>query len=139
MGGIYWLASYPKSGNTWFRAFLRNLLEDDEAPVDINDLSTGSIASARGWLDEVLGFDTADLSPNEVEQLRPEVYRWALKDEEIQKIAWEEHGFRTGLMGVQNDPKILLVQGIPASITRIVPMPKASVMEKIIEAMSDSK
>ena len=25
MGGIYWLASYPKSGNTWFRAFLRNL------------------------------------------------------------------------------------------------------------------
>ncbi len=83
MGGIYWLASYPKSGNTWFRAFLRNLLEDGDAPVDINDLSTGSIASARGWLDEVLGFDTADLSPDEVERLRPQVYRWALKDEEI--------------------------------------------------------
>jgi len=63
----------------------------------------------------------------------------ALKDPDIQNIAWEEHGFRTGLMGVQNDPKTLLVDGIPASVTRIVPMPKASVMEKIIEALSDSK
>ncbi len=24
--GIVWLASYPKSGNTWTRAFLHNLL-----------------------------------------------------------------------------------------------------------------
>ena len=83
MAGIYWLASYPKSGNTWFRAFLRNLRQDGEAPVDINELHTGDIASARGWLDEVLGFDTADLMPAEVERLRPAVYRWALQDGHI--------------------------------------------------------
>lgn len=83
MGGIYWLASYPKSGNTWFRAFLRNLQEDGDAPVNINDIATGSIASARGWLDEVLGFDTAELTPDEVERLRPVVYRWSLRDAEI--------------------------------------------------------
>ncbi|MDM4769031.1 sulfotransferase domain-containing protein [Solimonas sp. SE-A11] len=83
MGGIYWLASYPKSGNTWFRTFLRNLKADGETPVDINELSTGSIASARGWLDEVLGFDTAELTPDEVERLRPVVYRWSLREPEI--------------------------------------------------------
>lgn len=83
MGGIYWLASYPKSGNTWFRTFMRNLVEDGAHPVDINDLATGSIAGARGWLDEVLGFDTAELTPDEVERLRPEVYRWSLRDDEI--------------------------------------------------------
>ncbi len=82
MGGIYWLASYPKSGNTWFRIFLRNLQENGAEPVDINDMATGGIASARGWLDEVLGFDTAELSQDEVERLRPEVYRWSLRDEE---------------------------------------------------------
>ncbi|WP_295393066.1 sulfotransferase domain-containing protein [uncultured Thiodictyon sp.] len=81
MVGIYWLASYPKSGNTWLRAFLRNLQEDGEAPVDINELRTGNIASARGWLDQVLGFDTAELTPEEVERLRPAVYRWSLQDE----------------------------------------------------------
>lgn len=82
MAGIYWLASYPKSGNTWFRAFLRNLQEDGDQPVDINTLQTGSIASARGWLDEVLGFDTAELTPDEVERLRPVVYRWSAEHEE---------------------------------------------------------
>lgn len=81
--GIYWLASYPKSGNTWFRTFLRNLQEDGDTPVDINDLSTGNIASSREWLDEVLGFDTAELDPDEVDRLRPEVYRWSLKDDGI--------------------------------------------------------
>lgn len=83
MSGIYWLASYPKSGNTWFRTFLRNLQEDGLAPADINDLSSGNIASSRGWLDEVLGFDTAELTPDEVERLRPAVYRWSLRDDEV--------------------------------------------------------
>ena len=83
MSGIYWLASYPKSGNTWFRSFLYNLQQDGDAPADINELSTGSIASSRGWLDEVLGFDTAELDPDEVDRLRPAVYRWSLRDVEV--------------------------------------------------------
>lgn len=83
MGGIYWLASYPKSGNTWFRSFLYNLQVDRDTPADINHLFTGTIASARGWLDEILGFDTAELHPDEVERLRPSVYRWALHDDEL--------------------------------------------------------
>ena len=29
MSGILWLASYPKSGNTWLRAFLANYLADN--------------------------------------------------------------------------------------------------------------
>ena len=82
MGGIYWLASYPKSGNTWLRTFLHNLQEDGDEPADINDLSTGSIAAARGWLDEVLGFDTAELTPDEVERLRPSVYDWSARSDD---------------------------------------------------------
>ena len=34
---IVWLASYPKSGNTWIRIFLSTLLYSSEKPkVDIN-------------------------------------------------------------------------------------------------------
>ncbi len=80
--GIFWLASYPKSGNTWFRTFLQNLLVDGNEPVSINDLATGQIASARGWLDEILGFDTADLYPEEIERLRPVVYAWSAGEQE---------------------------------------------------------
>jgi hypothetical protein len=44
MGKILWLASYPKSGNTWLRAFIHNLLRQGDAkagaaPVDINDMN----------------------------------------------------------------------------------------------------
>ena len=43
-----WLASYPKSGNTWFRMLVANLSAKDGKPVDINDLpERGGIASAR--------------------------------------------------------------------------------------------
>ncbi|OWY14197.1 sulfotransferase [Thioclava sp. JM3] len=83
MGGIYWLASYPKSGNTWFRAVLANYMSDSEAPVGINELNTGAIASSRGWVDDVIGFDTADLTQAEVQSLRPQVYRWASRDDAV--------------------------------------------------------
>ena len=35
---IVWLASYPKSGNTWVRIFLSTLLYSNKKPeVDINE------------------------------------------------------------------------------------------------------
>ncbi|PWQ92013.1 sulfotransferase [Leucothrix pacifica] len=80
--GIYWLASYPKSGNTWFRTFLKNLLNDGKEPVSINDLSTGEIGSSRNWLDGVLGFDSADLCQCEIDQLRPRTYDWTAEQSE---------------------------------------------------------
>ncbi|HEO65487.1 MAG TPA: hypothetical protein ENI73_06395 [Spirochaetes bacterium] len=61
----------------------------------------------------------------------------ALQDKEIQKIAWEKHGFRTGLIGVDNDPKLLKVVGIPERIKKVIPMPKAQVMEKIMQALQN--
>lgn len=83
MGGIYWLASYPKSGNTWFRTFLKNLTSNTDTPADINQLNTGSIASSRNWIDDVIGFDTSDLRQDEIENLRPHVYRWTHRSDEI--------------------------------------------------------
>jgi aryl sulfotransferase len=74
MKNIIWLASYPKSGNTWLRVFLTNLLQDNDEPADINRLERTPIASARGIFDEAVGIEAADLTHEEVERLRPEVY-----------------------------------------------------------------
>ncbi|MBT5434019.1 MAG: sulfotransferase domain-containing protein [Alphaproteobacteria bacterium] len=38
MGNLVWLASYPKSGNTWLRAFLTNLMTNAERPVTLDEL-----------------------------------------------------------------------------------------------------
>ncbi len=38
MSSLVWLASYPKSGNTWVRAFSHNLLHDKGGTLELNDL-----------------------------------------------------------------------------------------------------
>lgn len=55
----------------------------------------------------------------------------ALKSPEAQELAWEQHGFRSGLMGVENDPSVLDVVGLPRSIDAVMPAPSARVMSKI--------
>lgn len=74
MGGIIWLASYPKSGNTWLRIFLTNLMRDGGEPANINELFGGPIASSRALFDELTGIEASDLTPEEIDRLRPEVY-----------------------------------------------------------------
>ena len=76
MGGLVWLASYPKSGNTWLRAFLHNLLSNKDEPVDINDLMELSVGDTlKEWYAEVAGGDISRLSEKEIAQLRPRVHR----------------------------------------------------------------
>jgi hypothetical protein len=50
MSKIIWLASYPKSGNTWMRAFLHNLLRDPSDSYDINKITDFSTSdSSIDW------------------------------------------------------------------------------------------
>lgn len=77
---IVWLASYPKSGNTWFRVFLSNLLSKENHPADINNLFATPIASNRELFDEATGLSSSDLTADEIDNLRPEVYEFAAQN-----------------------------------------------------------
>lgn len=79
MSDIYWLASYPKSGNTWMRAFLANYLEPDGEPADINNLNIGGIASGRDVFDVWVGVEASDLTPDEVERFRSKAIEYAAR------------------------------------------------------------
>jgi hypothetical protein len=65
---ILWLASYPKSGNTWFRSFLTALLNQGE--IDINKMDTDGIFSDKGYIETILDVSTDDLRPREIESFR---------------------------------------------------------------------
>ena len=81
--GIVWLASFPKSGSTWFRIFLANLRAGENAPADINNLDERSgIASDRNVFEAATMLDSSLLTYDEIDNLRPRVYA-AIAAEEV--------------------------------------------------------
>lgn len=61
----------------------------------------------------------------------------ALIDPDLQQLAWAEHGFRTGLIGVNNDPALITVAKLPETVDLVVPMPSARVMADIVSALQN--
>jgi len=71
MGAIVWIASYPKSGNTWIRIFLHNLLRPEEAPHHINRLETLSVGNVGArWFHGLLERPLEDSTHEEVARMR---------------------------------------------------------------------
>jgi hypothetical protein len=106
---IVWLASYPKSGNTWMRAFLTALLNPDKQGLDINNMVPSTIASSRQLFDEMAGVAASDLLPDEIDRLRPSIYRQnAMESKEL--IYYKIHDAWIRLPG--GEPLI------PADVTR---------------------
>jgi aryl sulfotransferase len=84
MPNLVWLASYPKSGNTWMRAFLTAYLAGPGVEIDLNGLDASLHAANRQLFDRVVGFASSDLTADEIDTLRPGVYR--AFDEEAEDV-----------------------------------------------------
>lgn len=106
---LVWIASYPKSGNTWMRVFLSNVLSDSGEPVHINHLMNTPIASSRAIFEEACGISPSDLPENEIERLRPAVYRY-LAEQSNEKLFLKIHD---ALIKNENGEQI-----IPRELTR---------------------
>lgn len=77
MYGIIWLASYPKSGNTWLRAFLANYFRNPDRPVPINELPHFAIGDGfYVHYEQVSGKKASELTEEEIRALRPKVHQW---------------------------------------------------------------
>lgn len=75
MGNLLWLASYPKSGNTWLRAFLANLVADRGLPLKPSELSGyGEAEASADRYTELSGRPSTTLSAGELAALRVPVH-----------------------------------------------------------------
>ena len=97
MGKIVWLASYPKSGNTWVRAFLHNYIVNAATPHSINSLVDFSVAECAAAF---YGPNAAGLTTEQVQQLRPAVH------EQLTKL-------HSDLVFVKTHNANLAVHGVP--------------------------
>ena len=101
MGKLVWLASYPKSGSTWLRAFLHNFIRQPESPYDINslmDLSTGESGASLYRRHDPR--PASQYSIADVQRMRPLVHR------DLTQV-------HPGLVFVKTHNASLLVHGIP--------------------------
>lgn len=71
--GIVWIASYPKSGNTWTRSFLHNLIRimndegDEEQDINaMNEYTTWDISSKK--YEELLGKPPTEVDREEIDR-----------------------------------------------------------------------
>lgn len=98
---ILWLASYPKSGNTWLRAFLANYLRNASQPEDINALPEFALGDMRVEpYARISRKEPAALSRAEINRLRPQAHR-ALA------------AASSGLVPVKTHTAIATIAGIP--------------------------
>jgi hypothetical protein len=77
---LIWLASYPKSGNTWIRLLLSNYLNKENKLIGINDIDSSIISSSRTIFDSFTPFLSSDLDYEEIDNLRPEIYKSISKE-----------------------------------------------------------
>src|SRR5215471_4943353 len=73
-----WIASYPKSGNTWVRLFIHNLLREISGKAtgaqDINRLNRHTVwETDAGPYRRILGKNPMECSPEEIARARPRV------------------------------------------------------------------
>ena len=74
MSSIIWLASYPKSGNTWVRAFLQNYLDAGDRPSDINAMDRYFADESKpNWYAPYVPGSLGDLDLAGICALRPRV------------------------------------------------------------------
>ncbi|MFY8094288.1 MAG: sulfotransferase domain-containing protein [Niveispirillum sp.] len=69
--GLVWLASYPKSGNTWMRVLLANLMATGQEPADINNLPEKDMLVGRWRFGDDMLVDADLLDRQELERMRP--------------------------------------------------------------------
>lgn len=80
MNQVAWLVSYPKSGNTWLRVFFSNLLQNDDKPADINNMKNCLMASSRITFDAISWMESSDMTMDEIDNIRPEIYEHLIKN-----------------------------------------------------------
>jgi hypothetical protein len=78
--GLVWLASYPKSGNTWTRAFLSNLaavMAGEQKELDVNSINRFTIGeNFIKFYEERLGYTPTEKHRKEIAALRHQVQEW---------------------------------------------------------------
>jgi hypothetical protein len=102
---IVWLASYPKSGNTWVRLFVANYILNQSEPIPINELRRFGSGDAQWNLYQAVSGGRVDLrNPRATVQLRERVLQGIVSNNADINLV-KTHNRRTQAWGTELFPK----------------------------------
>ncbi len=136
------------------------MMERSSADIFRNFLATGTRNSmVVGYENQIIEFivaspDRREMIQDQVCVLYPEPTVWsshpiislndkgnvlikAMLDPEVQKLAWSEHGFRSGLEGANADKAAVGLKCIAEKIQSVSPLPGAKTFMKILDALKE--
>lgn len=138
-GKVVWLSSYPKSGNTWLRAFLTTLFLD--RPLEnlhylINDLNLYS----KTIYEELVCLEPSYLSIEEVKNYRREVVEVATTENYSDYLLFSKtHEKELDFLNEQNTHAIIYLVRNPISIIPSLAHHNHSNIQEAINFMNNPK
>jgi hypothetical protein len=119
MPGILWLASYPKSGNTWMRVFLANLILDEPEPLPLKRINeVCSSEPNEVWFKPLAKGPVSELTDKRIAQLRARAQERAVSlnknimPMKTHSLFGKDHGYPTisvkatvGVIYIVRDPR----------------------------------
>ena len=140
---LIWLASYPKSGNTWTRLFLgacEAIKAGKEVNLDVLKTDETSHASARIYFQAELGIDVSLQTDREIRLQQSKVYRQLNKKLGIRKLILKNHDAydRRVFLPSLTDRAVYLVRN-PLEVACSYANHNQSSIDRAIVNMEDSK
>ena len=98
MANIVWIASYPKSGNTWLRAFIVNAVQGGEHPVSLEAITQFFESEADPkYYQRFLATPVVDAPFETLISLRPKVQQEILQSRSAGSVLMKTHNQLTEL------------------------------------------
>lgn len=140
-GNIIWLASYPKSGNTWTRLFLTALMQGKPLTSLDNIKATDGIGSGRSVIDYYLGMDSTEINQLKLQGYRSQINKlWSDEMEGPTLVKTHDSPFHRGIRIITKaeTKKVILIVRNPFDLTASYANHMSCSIEQAIMSLCDT-
>lgn len=140
-GKIVWLASYPKSGNTWVRAFLTALFNLND--YSVNNLISDAYFPKRHTFEHLVGIESRHLTAKEINKYRLAYTNYLTKPTQSNRLLFVKihdkfNSTETAYITPTNTKAIIYIVRNPLSVVASFASHYAISINSAIDAMNNS-